>query len=196
MFKELTTAHCLYDLSQESLDIFLDLASTHTFEEDISVPLSLNAVDNCAVVLQIWCMLNEDELKFTFNTDKIMAYGCNYYCLNLLKNDKDIKRFLSGRKSTQNLKYVLAYHLAYATSCWIYELMLENDNGTSLIEINMNSNYFLYAEEQNLTNNPEHCFYLTQRYITQLLATDFQNSNRYKRYIETALQKTKNLLNR
>lgn len=195
MFHELTRSHCLYNISQQSFDEFLQLANKHTFAENIAVPLSLNSVDNCGVVLQIWCMLNEDEHKLVFDVDKMMAYGCNYYCLNLLKTDNHIKTFISCRQRTPHLLYVLSYYLAYATSCWVYELMQEDERGPELIHINMTRNYFLFAEEEQLILNPEHHFYATQRYITQLLALDLKNSERYNDYIQTALQNTKKYLN-
>lgn len=163
MCVNLTTEHCLYVLKDHQLQNFIELLKTIQMPEKLFQAKALNETDRYATVLQIWCLLNEEELYLVINPSKIMPYSIDHYILNLLRKNDRIQKYISHHEMTQEQKYILSFYLANATLQWGDLITLEHEKGIALVEENAARDYFLAATHHNL-NTPEQTeFYMFQK---------------------------------
>lgn len=194
LFRQLTKEHCIYQISDELLNAFVLITQQYELEGYVSSAASLNTLNSHAVVLQIWCMLNEKELKLVIDTDKIMPYSIDNFILNLLRSHKKIDQYLRARTMTRNSTYVLSYYLACATLQWGDQVILEYQEGPALCEENSARDYFTISASENLVHLENHDFYVFQKNIIHLMANDYTNSDYLDRHIEDALNYTRTFL--
>lgn len=188
LYMQLSKEHSLYCLNEEKFNLFITSAKKHTFEDYVSHAASLNSLDSYAIVLQIWCLLNEDELHLIINPEKMIPYSIDCYILKLLRSDKKIKQFLQSRVNTQDMKYIAAYFLACATLRWGDAIILAHKEGQVLCETNNARNYFLVAAEEDLAHVENVEFYQFQKTIVHLMVSDYQQTSRFHDEIDNAIK--------
>lgn len=194
MYNQLTLQHSLYIIDEQLLHDFRTIAEQTSLTDDVTAALSHNALDNFAVVLQIWCLLVSEERNIYLNFEKSMAYSCNFFSLNLLRNDAKIKQFIKVHSLNEQTKYVLAYHLAVAMLQWVDQLLLGHKNGQELMKTNLERDYFLLSDAEPLTTNDTHELYVQQKFMTHLLASSVSQSSLYHELIEDALRNVRHYL--
>lgn len=123
-----------------------------------------------------------------------MVYSCNFYTLNVLKNDAKITQFRKVHTLNKQLNYVLSYHLAAATLQWVDELLLQNTEGQTLMQLNMERDYFLLSDTESLITDDTHAFYVQQKFMTHLLASNLSQSDSYHEHIQKALHNVRDYL--
>lgn len=187
MFTQLTKDHCLYVIHEDLLTLFVHCTEQQLLDGYLSTAASLDPLNNHAIVLQIWCMLNEDKYRLIIHPEKMLPYSIDCYILKLLRTDEKIQLFLRTRTWNQQDKFILAYYLACATLQWGDEIIAAHEKGQSLFEINQSRDYFTLADEGNLAHEEDHDFYYFQKMIVHAMAMDYNTTSNWAMHINEAL---------
>lgn len=93
MYEQLTSDASLFLVNDVEVARFQKSAVSIRMFEDIPIRLPLETINMWATALNIWCLLQEEQRKYVMDYSKMMTYSSNFYCLNLLRQEKSIKFF-------------------------------------------------------------------------------------------------------
>ena len=190
MFHTIQKEHCLYTISDAQLHEFVHLTNKYDFHYNYSGKSIVNEYDAHCTFLQIWSAINEHNLKITLDPNKSMLYSSNFYILNLIRMNRDIKLFLQNANNIPDIHFMLAYYLTNALIDWSTLVIVENNVQEQHNFEYIQSTYFGLHEDQTILLNALHPIYTFQKRAITALASDFKTHDRFHDYVTQAIGMT------
>lgn len=190
MYKQLTTDHALFIVEESDLQHYLAIVSNCSFDQTLEQSMPLATIDNWNVSFDIWCMLNENTHNFLLNEQKALAYGSNFYCLDILCKNKRVQDFYRAHAQDEKMLVIFSYYLAVEMLQWTKCLLESRPEGIELMARNKHRNYFLLYQEEGILDDPHHMIYIEQKLTTSLLAQDFNHTDTFHRHVKSAIRQT------
>ena len=192
MFNELTTEHCMYTIRQNDLDQFISLAASTPLEGYVHHAKSLNPLNNYAIVLQIWCFLNEDcpNGKFYLKTEKTLPYTVDRFILGELAKIKELESYKKTIRNDERMLYIYAFHLGCATLTWGDAVIHQLHNAEDVFSQANSYDYF----NEDITFELDEAqlpFHFMQKRIVQAMIQSIAETNAFILEIQRAISKTR-----
>ena len=186
MHEQLTIYHSLYLVPEDLLNRYKKIAQTYVLHGYVQTAKSFDPLNNYAVVFNIWCLLHADKEKLYLNLEKQMDYSIDYFILDQLRNDIDIRRFVKVNHLSSEELYIVAFYLACATLKWGDTVIHAYNGGAHLLTENRNRDYF-----NDSTIEKNQAFQLFQKKIIYLMANNRLYENDWQINIHQGLKEAK-----
>lgn len=193
MFLELELKHSLYDIKQEKLDFFKEIA-THFIQENTTILKNSTihkTIDNYAIVLNIWLFLQENREDIYFIHDKMMPYASNFYTFEQIRRNHPLNEHMQSIAYNDDYAFILAYFLSEELIKWVYETLKSHHETVEIMELNRERDYFKLANDEALSQNPTHILYKQQKYVTKTLAANMATKEDFNRAIKKGIKQAK-----
>lgn len=147
----------------------------------------LASLDNWVVAFDIWCMLHENDYHLLINQQKAIAYSCNFYCLSILRKNKNAQLFFQTHEKDPKMLVIFSYYLAVEMLKWTESLLQKRPEGVQLMERNHTRDYFLLHQIDGILDDPTHSIYIEQKLTTSLLAQDYRQTDSFVHHVKRAI---------
>ncbi len=184
MFNQLETDHSLYQIDEENIQQFKNLAAKwQTIFPDFQSKC-MNALDSWAVILNCWFFLKSHQKDSLFlNSSKAMHYSINIFLIEELKKIQIIHKITE--KNDDDLFYFVAFQLGNNIDLWAYNIFGQND-AADLIEQIIQQPYFLAHLNDDLISSDK-TFHKVQTRAIKYMAQAIRTQNSFRIAVHSAV---------
>lgn len=188
MYKFLTKEQSLFIVNDKILDEFKQLVETVPMTENVKPRLAYDTINMWASTFNIWCVIIESERDLSLDFQKMMIYSSNFYAVDLIRQNADIKSFLQAHPSTEDVKYLLAYYIGSEITLLIRTGLAQFEEGRSINERNKER---LYFKSHEVKVEEDDTFFIDQKRIVSVLTKSNAETNELRECIQYAIQLTR-----
>lgn len=186
MYKNLNKHESLFVVDNQILDEFKYLAENVSFYDELKVGIQLNSKSRWAIIFSFWCFLLEDQRNIIMDYEKMMIYSSNFYCLNLLRNDKNIQAFLKEKTFNAERAYVLAYYLACELMLLMKNATAQEEKAHLIYQKYEQKEYFLLHEK--LYDKPlDATLYVEQKVFVSIFSHHFHVTKLFQQHVNNGI---------
>ena len=186
MYEEITGDVSLFIVDDADVKRFQQIAGSISMFEGIPIRLPLETVNMWATALNIWLLLQEEQRNYVMDYSKMMTYSSNFYCLNLLRQEKSITVFLDVHKYSDEALFLTAYYLASETTLIVRDFLEVDEEGREVNKRNQERE-FLMQRDQLDEDQMDNYFFVEQKQISNVLANSYA-TNIFGKYVANAIR--------
>lgn len=192
MFKELQLGHTVFDINEETLNIFKDLSSD--FQHEISPIFSKGPInkrlDNYVIILNTWLSIQSSKKPIYFNADKIMLFASDYFILEQISINPELDLYLKKIQHNPNLEFALAYFITEQLILWVNDVLKTNHSTSQILEEIINRPYFALEKSLSVATIKTHNISVEQLQVTQQLTYNIKTTSDFSNAITHAIKET------
>lgn len=188
MYKFLTKEQSLFMINDTILEEFKHLVETIPMTEKVKPRLVYDTINMWASTFNIWCVMVEEEKELSLDFQKMMIYSSNFYAIDLIRQNVDIKSFLQAHTNTEQVKYLLAYYVGSEITLLIRKALAQFEEGRSINERNKER---LYFKAHEVKIEEDDTFFIDQKRIVSVLTKSNVETKELQERIQHAIQLTR-----
>ena len=178
----ITKNESIFIVEQTHIEHFNRIATDIRVYEDLIKEYPVDIPNKWPVTFNFFCVFFlEDHEGIVMDYNKMMLYSSTFYCVQLLRNQKEIQHFLQEQHDRAEMCYLLAYYIALELMFMIREAVQQDEKY-------QNSSYFLLHEQEVDYEQLESVMYSEQKLFVSILSQSYKHQ-KFQRCVQRAINK-------